>query len=379
MKIEECVKQLEYQAKEDKDFLWNHPEKGNEEFETSSYILKRLKKMGYNLKSNIVSTGILATINGNEKGPCVLFRSELDALEMDDNGRMKHTCGHDAHMTALLALAQLIMDNKDKIKGAIKLIFEPAEETTGGAKFMIDEGVLENPKVDYVFGIHFWSELKKNTFAINPNAVMASTDPFNITVYGKGGHGALPEKCIDPIYIASLIATNLQSIVGRNISSNENAVVAITSIHGGNSNNLIPERVEMKGICRTFSNETRKYIKKRIGEISTCIAQSMNGTAEVAFKSDSYPPVVNDPKITEVIKEHVCNTIGRENLVSDYKTMCSDDMAFFLERRPGLFAFVGCTDGEYFPQHTEKFCVDIDTILNGVQFLFEIVKKFNFK
>ena len=379
MKIEECVKRLECQVKKDKDFLWNHPEKGNQEFETSSYIVERLKKIGYNVKNNIVSTGILATIKGDAEGPCIMFRSELDALEMDTNGRMKHTCGHDAHITVLLALAQLIVSNKDKIKGTIKLVFEPAEETTGGASFMIDEGILENPKVDYVFGIHFWSELKKNTIAINPNAVMASTDPFNINVYGKGGHAALPEKCIDPIYIASLIATKFKSIVEKNVRENETAVVSITSIHGGNSNNLIPEKVEMKGICRTFSNETRKKIKKEICKISTEIAKNLNGTVEVIFKSDSYPPVVNDSKITEEVKEFVSNIIGKENFVNDYKTMCSDDMAFFLEKRPGLFAFVGCTDKEYYPQHSENFYVDTETILNGIQFLYEIVKKFSFK
>ena len=313
MKIEECVKQLEFQIKEDKDFLWNHPEKGNKEFETSKYIIKRLKQMGYTVAANIVSTGIVATIKGNEEGPCVLFRSELDALEMS-SGIMKHTCGHDAHMAALLALAQLIMENKANIKGTIKLVFEPAEETTGGAKFMIDEGILENPKVDYVFGIHFWSELKKGTFGIKSGAVMASTDPFNITVYGKGGHGALPEKCVDSIYIASSIATSLQAIVGRNINPNETATVGITSIHGGSNNNLIPEKVEMKGICRTFSSEIREYIKTRIIEVSTNIAKSMNGVAEVTFQNDCYPPVINNTEVTKLIEELACNIAEKEML-----------------------------------------------------------------
>lgn len=376
MKIDECVNKLKIQIEEDKSFLWNHPEKGNKEFQTSEYIIKRLKNMGYTVKSKIVSTGILATFKGKEEGPCVLFRSELDAIEMD-NGNMKHTCGHDANMTALLALAQLIIDNKENIKGTIKLVFEPAEETTGGAKFMIDDGILENPKVDYVFGIHYWSELKKDTFGIKAGAVMASTDPFNIQVYGKGGHGALPEKCIDPIYIASSITTNLQAIIGRNINPNETATVAITSIHGGNSNNLIPNKVEMKGICRTFNNEIREYVKTRIIEVSNNIAKSMKGTAKVTFQNDSYPAVVNDTKVTKIIEEHMKNIIGQENIITDYKTMCSDDMAFFLQKRPGLFVFVGCTDKEYYPQHSENFYVDIDSILSGIQFLYEIVKKFN--
>lgn len=377
MEVEDCVKRLENQMKVDKDFLWNHPEKGNSEFETSKYISDRLIQMGYIVENNIVSTGVLATITGKYDGPCILFRSELDALQIDSTGKMQHACGHDAHMTILLALAKLIMDNKNKIKGTIKLAFEPAEETTGGAKYMIDKGILENPRVDYVFGVHVWSELKKGTFAIKSGAVMASTDPFDITVYGKGGHGALPEKCVDPIYIASLITTSLQSIIGRNVNPNETATIAITSIHGGNSNNLIPEKVEMKGLCRTFNNEIREYIKNRITEISEGIAKSMNGVAKVNFKKDNYPVVVNSNEITEVIKKIACDMVGENNIINDYKTMCSDDFAYFLQQRLGTFVFVGCMDKEYYPQHSDKFCVDMDTILGAVQFLYEIVKQVN--
>ena len=378
MNLDECVRKLENQIKADKEFLWNHPEKGNEEFETSNYVINRLKQMGYSVEENIVSTGILATFKGVEDGPCILFRSELDAVEMDGNGRMKHTCGHDAHITVLLAVAQLIMDNKHNIKGTIKLAFEPAEETTGGAKYMIENGILENPKVDYVFGIHFWSELKKGTFGIKSGAIMASTDPFNITVYGKCGHGALPEKCVDPIYIASAIVTNLQAIVGRNVNPNETAVVGITAIHGGNTNNLIPEKVEMKGICRTFNNETREYIKSRICEVATHVAKSMKGTAEVIFKSDSYPAVVNDSCITKTIEEIATNLVGRENIIVDYKTMCSDDIAYFFQKCQGTFILVGCTDKEYNPQHSEDFFVDIESIFSGIQLIYEIVKRLNF-
>ena len=378
MNIEKSVKRLEKQMSKDKIFFENHPEKGFKEIETSEYITKRLIEIGYNVKTNIAKTGIVATIKGKEEKPCVLFRSELDAVEMDSSGRMKHTCGHDAHMTILLALAQLIIDNKDKIKGTIKIIFTPEEQTYGGAKLMINEGVLENPKVDYVFALHVWSELKKGTIGIKSGAIMASTDPFNITVIGKGGHGALPEKCIDPIYIASSIVTNLQAIVGRNVNPNETAIVGITSIHGGNSNNVIPDKVEMNGICRTFNNELREYIKKRIEEISINIAKSMNGTAQIYFKKDNYPAVINNKEQSEIIKEIATKLVGKENVITDYKTMCADDFAYFLQKRPGAFIFVGCTDKEYYPQHSENFAVDINTILEGTQLFYEIVKMFEF-
>ena len=378
MKIEECVKDLESQIRIDKDFLWNHPEKGNEEYKTSDYIAKRLEDMGFYVEKNIVTTGILATLKGNNEGPCILFRSELDAIEMDETGRMKHTCGHDAHMTALLALAKLIVDNKERIKGTIKLAFEPAEETTGGAKFMIESGVLENPRVDYIFGIHFWSELKKGTYGIKPGAVMASTDPFDIIIHGKSGHGALPEKCVNPIYIANSIISRIQDIAAENHGLSDRIVLGITAIHGGITNNLIPETVEMKGICRTFNNEIRDSIKSKIKEAVADAANKMNGTAEVIFKEDCYPAVVNDADITKKVEEVAVDVLEKENIITDYQTMCSDDMAFFLQERPGVFILAGCTFAEYYPQHSENFCVDIETITDGVQFLFELVKKFNF-
>ena len=175
----------------------------------------------------------------------------------------------------------------------------------GALKALEDLGL----EIDYITGT-------------SSGAIMASTDPFNITVTGKGGHGALPEKCIDPIYIASSIVTNLQSIVGRNVNPNETVVVGITSIHGGSSNNVIPNSVEMKGICRTFNNELREYIKKRIEEISTNIAKSMNGTAQIYFKEDNYPAVINSNEQSEIIKEIAKKLVGQENVITDYKTMC---------------------------------------------------------
>ncbi len=378
MNIEESIKKLESKIKEDKLFFWNHPEIGLQEVETSQYIVNRLINLGYDVKKNIATTGVVATIKGKQEKPCILFRSEMDAVQMSIDGRMKHTCGHDAHMAIMLALAEIIIENKEKIKGTIKLLFQPAEETCGGAKLMIDEGVLEEPEVDSVFALHVWSELKKGVIAVKEGAIMASTDPFNICIYGKGGHGALPEKCIDPIYIASSIVTNLQALVGRNVNPNETVTVGITSIHGGNNNNVIPEKVELKGICRTFNNELREYVKKRIEEMSMSIAKSMNGRVDVMFKDDNYPALVNDYEYTQKIRELAIELVGKENVVNDYKTMCADDFAYFLKERPGTFVFIGCADGEYYPQHSENFHVDIDTILLGVQFLYEIVKKFEF-
>lgn len=375
MNIDEKIKNLKKQMEEDKTFFWTHPEKGFKEIETSKYIINRLKKMGFEIRINIAETGIMAILRGKKEKPCILFRCEMDALEMDENGKMQHACGHDAHMTIMLALAELIMKEKDKINGTIKILFQPAEETSGGAKKMIEEGVLENPKVDCVFALHVWSELKKGTIGIRPGAIMASTDPFNITVYGKEGHGAIPEKCIDPIYIASSIVVALQGIVGRNISPNETAVVGITAISGGNSNNKIPNQVEMKGICRTFNNDLRDYIKNRIKEVSVNIAKSMNGRAVVKFKDDKYPALVNSKEYTDLVEKVSKEIVGEENIIKDYTTMCSEDFSYFLQERKGAFIFVGCRQDKYFSQHSEDFRVDIDTIILGTQIMYNTMKK----
>lgn len=378
MNIEACVNNLLLQMREDKKFFWNHPEEEFEELETSAYIIKRLKEIGYKkIKTNIAKTGIVAELQGKENGECILFRADMDAVVMDENHRTKHTCGHDAHMTILLSLAQLLMDNKEKINGCVKLLFQPAEEGKGGAKPMIEEGVLENPRVDKVFALHVWSEIDEGKIGIKEGAIMASTDPFLIKVIGKGGHAALPEKCIDPIYIASSITIALQAIVGKNINPNETAVVGITAINGGNTNNVIPNEVELKGICRTFNNELRNEVLKRIETISTKIAESMNGKIEFKHLLE-YPAVINSKKESKEVGEIAKKIVGESNVVTYYRTMCSEDFSFFLQERPGAFIFIGNRGKNVVPQHNENYFVSENSILIGTQVMYEIAKKYLF-
>lgn len=376
MNIDNNISNLLPQMRKDKEFFWNNPEEEFREIKTSGYIIERLKKIGYeNIKTNIAETGIVAELQGKEDGECVLFRADMDAVVMDENHRTKHTCGHDAHMTILLSLAQLLMDNKDKIKGHVKLLFQPAEEGRGGAKPMIEAGVLENPKVDKVFGLHVWSEIDEGKIGIKEGAILASTDPFTMKVIGKGGHAALPEKCVDPIYIASSITVALQAIVGRNVNPNETAVVGITAINGGSTTNVIPDEVELKGICRTFNNEVREKISKRIEEISTKIAESMNGKVEVKRVLE-YPAVVNSKNEAAEVEEIAEKIVGKDNVVTDYKSMCSEDFAFFLQERPGAFIFIGNRGENTAPQHNENYFVSEKSILIGAQLMYEIAKKY---
>lgn len=378
MNIDECINNLLPQMRKDKEFLWNHPEEEFKELKTSEYIIKRLKEMGYeNIKTNIAKTGVVAELQGKQDGKCILFRADMDAVVMDENHRTKHTCGHDAHMTILLSLAQLLINNKDKIQGHVKLLFQPAEEGKGGAKPMIEAGVLENPNVDKVFALHVWSEIDEGKIGIKEGAVMASTDPFNITVKGKGGHAAIPEKCVDPIYISSSIAIALQGIVGRNVDPNETAVVGITAINGGNTNNVIPDEVKLKGICRTYNNELRKELLKRIETVSKNIAESMEGSVKIDHILE-YPAVVNTKNEVEDIIEISKKIVGENNIVTNYRTMCSEDFSFFLQERPGAFIFIGNRGENTAPQHNENYFVSEKSILIGAQVMYEIAKKYLF-
>ncbi len=374
MNIEKVVCDLKSQMLEDKNFFWNNPEPGLKEIKTSSYIIKRLKDMGYkNLNTDIYKTGIIATLEGKENGPCILFRSDMDAVIMDDTGRAKHTCGHDAHMTILLSLAKILIENKDKIKGTVKLLFQPDEEGDGGANPMIQNGALENPKVDKAFAIHVWSELKEDTIGIKEGSVMASTDPFSITIYGKGGHAAMPEKCVDPIYIANIIGKKIKEMAVLNVEPDKKVVLGVTAITGGKNNNVIPDKVYLKGILRTYNNEIRKRVKEELKNNVEKIASNMNGKAEIEFLGN-YPATINSKDEAKVIQELSTKIV--EKVEKNYRTMCSEDFSYFLEKVSGAMIFIGCQREEYYPQHNENFTVGIKPILIGTQLFYEIVKKY---
>ena len=374
MNIEQIVLDLKEQMKKDKDYLWNNPEKGLCEFKTSNYIKKRLEEMGYeDINTNIYKTGIVTTLKGIEEGPCIMFRSDMDAVVMDETGRTKHACGHDAHMTILLSLAKILIDNKDKIKGTVKLVFQPDEEGDAGAKFMVQNGVLENPKVDKVFAVHVWSELKEDEIAVKPGTVMASSDPYDIIVYGKGGHAAMPEKCVDTIYIANKIGIKLKEMAKINVEQEEKIISGVTAISGGKTNNVIPDKVYMKGICRTNNNKIRKEMKEKLVMTVENIAKEMGGRAEVKFLAE-YPVVVNSKEEAIDVQNLAKKVVN--NVITNYQTTTSEDFSYYLEKVPGCMIFVGCTKDEFYPQHSENFTVGENPILIGTQLLFDIAKKY---
>ena len=375
MKIEEQVLKIKEQILNDKAFFWNHPEIEFKEFKTSEYIISRLREMGYkNIKTGIAKTGIMAELNGNMPGECVLFRSDMDAVQIGEKGEAKHTCGHDAHMAILLGLAQILINNKNNIRGHVKIVFQPAEEGSGGAKPMIEEGILENPRVDRVFALHVWSEIEDGKVGVKSGPIMASTDAFDIKIIGKGGHGALPEKCINPIYVANDLISRIQEIQ-NSIPENEKAVLGVTSINAGNSNNVIPETLILKGIRRTYNPEIRQFLKNELIKICNELNEKWNAKLEI-FVASNLPPVINSEKETKEVLEIVKSIVGEENVITDYQTMCSEDFAFFLENRPGTFIFIGNRLDEYYPQHSENYRVGENAIILGSTIIYNIAKRY---
>jgi len=358
-----------------RDFHSN-PELGFEEYETSKKIKSFLKNEGIEYKE-VAGTGICAIIRGNGD-KTIGLRADIDALPLEDNknceysskikGKM-HACGHDAHTTILLGAAKILNSIKNELKGNIKLFFEPAEETVGGAKFMIKEGVLENPHVDCIVGLHVDEGINCGKIGIKRGVVNAASNPFTITIKGKGGHGAHPDSTIDPIVIASQVILGIQTIVSREIPPTDPIVITVGSIHGGTAQNIIPEEVKISGIIRTMKSEHRNYVKKRFKEVVEGIAHSMRGDCIIDIE-ESYPCLYNNDDILNLLENSAESIIGKENIKKlESPSMGVESFAYFSMERPSAFYFLGVRNEEkgiINPAHGSFFDIDENAIPIGV-------------
>lgn len=343
---------------------------------TTSKIKEFLEKEGieyYETSKN----GICGIIRGNGD-KTIGIRADMDALPMEDKkgceyssklkGRM-HACGHDIHTTVLLGAAKLLNGIKKELKGNIKLLFEPAEETSGGAVHMIEEGVLENPRVDAVIGLHVEPNIEAGKIGIKRDVVNAASNPFNIKIIGKGGHGAYPHSNIDPIVMSANVITALQSIVSREIPPTDPAVITIGSIHGGTAQNIIPDEVEISGIMRTMTNEHREYVKRRLVEVVDGVTKAMKGKYEINIE-ESYPCLYNDDNIVDILEASAEDAIGKENIIKlKTPTMGVESFAYFSLQRPSAFYYLGTRNedrGITHPLHSNQFDVDEASISIGV-------------
>ena len=366
--------------------LHQYPELGFEENNTSRYIKEFLEKEGIEYKE-FAGTGVCGIISGTKEGQnskVIGLRADIDGLPMQDKktceysskipGKM-HACGHDGHTTILLGVAKLLNKNKDRFNGTVKLIFEPAEETTGGAKVMIEEGVLTNPKVDVMCGLHVEETLDAGSIMVKRGTVNAASNPFKITIKGSGGHGAYPDTAVDPIVMASHVVTGLQSIVSREIKPVNPAVVTIGSIHGGTAQNIIPNEVKLGGIIRTMTNEDREFAKKRLNEIVNGICMTFRGNAEIEIE-ESYPCLYNDDNMVEVLETSAKKVIGAEKVkVQKNPKLGVESFAYFANELPSVFYFLGIRNEEkgiIYPAHNSLFDIDEEALPIGVAIQCEV-------
>ncbi|GGN01158.1 N-acyl-L-amino acid amidohydrolase [Dyadobacter beijingensis] len=376
-----------------RDFHQN-PELGNREFKTAEKVASHLKQLGIEVQTGVAHTGVVGILKGGKPGPVVALRADMDGLPVTErvdvpfkskvtteyNGQntgVMHACGHDTHVAILMGVAEVLAPMKNDLPGTIKFIFQPAEEGApqgeeGGAELMVKEGVLENPKVEAVFGLHIDSQIEVGKIAYRPGATMAAVDFFSIDVKGKQTHGAYPWSGVDPIVTSSQIVNALQTIVSRNLNLTQApAVVTIGAIHGGVRQNIIPESVKMIGTIRTFDEGMHTYVHKRIKDISSHIAESAGATATVDIDI-MYPVTYNDEALTAKMIGTLENVAGKENVNVIPAKTGAEDFSYYQQKVPGFFFFLGGMPkgksvAEAAPHHTPDFYVDEGSLVLGVR------------
>lgn len=355
------------------------PELGFQELQTSMIITQELEKIGLDYRSNVGGTGIIVTINGINSGPHVLLRFDMDALpivEKNDvsykskNLGMMHACGHDAHMAVGLSIAKLLNKVQNQLPGKVTVIFQPAEEGLGGAKRMLAENIFDNGIPDYALAMHVWNSKPIGWFGITPGPMMARSDNFLARLKGHGGHAAMPDQVRDPIIAASQIVTAIQSIVSRNVSPLESAVISVTKIEGGNSFNIIPSEVIIQGTIRTFDNKVFKILKHRFEKLVHTISEAMECQADIELINITLA-VENESYIANLIQKNTRELFPNVEIETNYRTMGSEDMSFFFQDTPGCFVLIGSgkQNRTSFPHHNPNFDIEESCLSYGVALL----------
>lgn len=359
-----------------------HPELRFQEHRTSGIIAEQLRQWGYEVQTGIATTGVVALLEGRTPGSVAMVRFDMDAIPIQEENKtdyasqnpgLMHACGHDGHMAIGLGVAKLMAQRRDQMAGTLKLVFQPAEEGAGGAKVMVQEGVLENPRPDVFLSMHVWNELPIGTVAAPSGPIMAAADEWSCLVLGKGGHGALPHQTVDPVVAAGHIVTAVQTIVSRNVSPLDMTVVTVGAIHGGDAFNVIPTQVEMIGTVRTFHPQTRDMVLRRLQEVVEGVAVACGATAELNT-APLTPAVINDANVAAVVREAAAMVVGQQNVSSDLRTTVSEDAAFFMQEIPGCYFLVGSANpgcGLTAPHHSPRFDFDEDALWVGVAVLMQ--------
>lgn len=358
-----------------------YPELAFEEYETSKTVVHELKNLGLETQEKIAGTGVTGLLRGKYPGKTVLLRADMDALpiqeevEVDYKSRIPgvmHACGHDGHTAALLGTAMILSKLKDYLHGNVKFLFQPAEEGAGGAKPMIEEGVLENPTVDAAFACHVSGDIPEGHILVKKGPHMASCDDFTIKIIGKGGHGASPHLCIDPINIAMKVMSNIQTFFDRKINPINPYVISFCSINGGKGFNIIPDEVVIKGTLRTLDNKLRMWILEKIEEITASVTKSHDANYSFSYLSFA-PPLINDEKMTSLVIDASSKVLGGDKILEGNKPdMGSEDFAFFSNHVPSSMFLVGIKKDKEIIAHNSKFQWDDINLLTAVKCLSQV-------
>lgn len=383
------AREIEDELIETRRKLHENPELSYHEEETSYLISSKLRSLGIKHKTGVGGYGVVGLIEGREKGPCIGLRGDMDALPLEEladipfrsrKSGIMHACGHDTHVAMLLGAAALIMRHRDHLKGTVKLIFQPAEEHggLGGAEPMIRAGTMDNPKVDYVFGLHISSQYPSGTIALRPGPIMAAPDSFRIRIIGKGGHGSSPHETIDPLYTAAELVSALYGIRSRMIDPVEPFALSVCSFHSGTKDNIIPDDALLEGTVRTFDRITRRRAKSLVERISKSVCTSTGAKCEVKFIENAYPVTENDPSATRRA-EAILRELKGIRVVEARQIMGGEDFSRFLQRAPGTFYFLGTGNrkkGCVYPNHSSMFKVDEAVLKLGTASLAQIAMTF---
>ncbi|HWA36060.1 MAG TPA: amidohydrolase [Cyclobacteriaceae bacterium] len=402
---------LDQQAKEiePKLIAWRrnfheHPELSNREVKTGQLIADFLKSLGIDVQYPLAKTGVVGVLKGAKPGPVVALRADMDALPVNERNSLPfaskekstfngletgvmHACGHDGHMAILMGVAEILSKNKNDLKGTVKFIFQPAEEGAppgeeGGAALMIKEGVLENPKVDVIFGLHIQALLPLGQLAYRAEGLMAAVDGFNVKVTGVGAHGATPWDSVDPVVVSSQIVSGLQTIVSRQSELTKGAVViTIGNIHGGIRRNIIPEEVNMEGTIRTFGDEMQKQVHEKIRKTAAGIAEASGAKAAVDIQI-MYPVTYNDVKLTAASVPSLVRVAGADNVKMTQPVTMAEDFSFFQQKVPGFFFFLGAYPADMNltkrpVHHTADFMIDERAFVTGVKALLALTMDYS--
>ena len=368
--------------------IHQRPELAFSEKQTAAFISQKLTEWGIDYQESIAKTGIVAIIPGHQPGPVLAIRADMDALPIQEMNEVDyrsqhdgvmHACGHDGHVAIALGTTYYLSQHRDSFRGTVKVIFQPAEEGPGGAKPMIEAGVLENPDVDAIIGLHLWNNLPLGTVGVRTGALMAATEYFQCTIKGRGGHGAIPHQTVDSIIVAAQVVNAIQTIVSRNINPIKSAVVTVGEFHAGSAVNVIADQARLGGTVRYFDTAYEGFFAERLDQLVGGICQSHGATYTLDY-NPLYPAVVNDPDITDLVRSVALSVVETPaEVVPDCQTMGGEDMSFFLKAVPGCYFFLGASNQAknlIYPHHHPRFNFDEAALSTGVEMFVRCVESF---